>query len=208
MKRREFLIGSMVGAAALATGIRPTFAQEAEATPKPFTYEFEGFEVGALRNFTATGLRLDGGMKYGFSVELFDNKDHAKDAFEKFDDYLDGYFENMKSQAQVTIGELKEVSAPKLGNNRSAKTTTVSVEGTDLEFVMMFVHKDEMLHKWFGVGLANPAEELFNLADEFMKFDDVDRDKDEEIFSLIPSLDDMPVGFTLDEEKLKRGDEK
>jgi len=201
VNRRNFLGALAGGAVSVATKLTPTMAQEPEATPNVFVHDFKGANDGASRNWLAVGLRFTGGMKYATTVNIFDSEKNAKKGFGEFEIYLDEYLAAVKSDAPTaTWTEPKEISTPDLGENRKAYANILTIDEIAIEMVFYFVQKDKQLYKWFGGGFTNPAEELFDLAKRTMKFEKIDPSSDEELLSLLPTLQDMPEGFTLDNE--------
>lgn len=210
MNRRQLMIGTGAAVGALRFAINPTSAQEAEATPTTFNYEFEGKSVGVTRQWQSARFRFDGAMRYSTTVDVFEDAADAKAAFEHYDTYITKFIEFALSQGNpVTVGVRRELSAPDLGDDRIAEMMTFDVDGTSLELVMLFAYKDAILHKWTAIGFVNPTDELFDLAVQYMKFEDADFDSDyEDLFALLPTLDDMPEGFALLEEDSYREEEE
>lgn len=209
--RREFL-GGAIAAFALKSNIFQASAQEpqstAEATPGPFDYDFKDRIVTAARNFDSPGIRMLGAMKYGCAVDIYEGEKEAETAFKLAEDFLGKFLEETKkaSDKPMTVGERKEMSAPKLGDTSRAETVTLTLDVFTLELILLFVQKGEILHRWVALGIANPAEEMFTLAKEHMGFEIDNVSNDDQVLALIPELKDMPEGFVLaeDGERVKR----
>ncbi len=64
--------------------------------------------------------------------------------------------------------------------------------------------KATTVHLWFAFGLSDPLIELLDLAEKTMRFDQVDPTNDEVLLALLPKLEEMPPGFTVDDEGVVR----
>lgn len=197
--RRALLLG--VGAAVGTTRAGLVRAQEAdgtpqaEATPRVYRFEFEGRHVTAARNYDAADSRTIGGFKYGMAVDVFAEEEDAARAYEQREDLLEGYLDTLRSNG-AEVGELKEISAPDIGDEHSAILVPFTNEDFDFEFVFLFARESKVFQRWFGVGFTAPADEMFTLAKEHMKFEDIDlEEEDEKFIELLPDLSDMPEGF-------------
>ncbi len=205
MNRRTLITGA---AAALVVPVLPRSlsAQQAtpQATPSAVADVFlapEGQLAQAGREFEASGLRL-GAQSIVTMLTIYDNDDHAKAAFKK-----PMFFEELKktlARQNGTIGEPKEASAPKLGDERVAEAATGNWTGRAVYVAVFRARKVSAVHLWFAFGLSDPLVELLELAEKTMRFDVVDPKNDEALLALLPKLDEMPPGFTVDDEGVVR----
>jgi hypothetical protein len=215
MNRREmFLFGAAAAVSAMSVGTRTdATAQTPEATPdNVFRFPLDDRVVSAARNFVSDPVRMFAPLRYAFGVDLFDDERAAEVAFERFDEFTGAYLAATSDSVDgdMTVGERRKLSAPKLGDRRTADAIDATISGTDVTFAILFAQKGTMLHRWMGLGLSNPARELFRLAEEHMKFEEVDPNNDEELFSLLPDLNDLPAGYVVSDsggERIERYDD-
>ena len=209
MNKRELLAATAAGTVLLAMHrMTPTLAQEADTTPEAHELQYDGQIVKASRSFTADGFRMTGAITINTIAAVFDIKRNAENAFETAAQIPDKLLESAQAEGtNMTILNREDVSPPKLGKKRHAESIDYDIEGLQVKGIFLRVQKDELLHVWTAVGFASPAEELFDLSAEHMKFEDVDVEDDDELLELLPELDDLPSGFAMTDEKITRENE-
>jgi hypothetical protein len=197
----------MIGQALPARG-----QSEDNQEPKPFLLEYPGQTLAASRDFEATGLR-PGALTFDFTVLDFDHEKEAKAAYLEVEK---NFLQDFGGFREVEFYDTSEASAPKVGDDRSGLVTKAMLEGTEALFALLFVHAGARVHVWGAIGLGDPYVELAAVAEAVFAQDPATPIPAEgtpqasaNLLALLPDLDDLPPGFTMAEEKVRRpGDEE
>jgi hypothetical protein len=216
MNRRDLLKATALAAIVFSTKTVPTFAQEATATPDdPFGYAFDKCIVAAGRTFEVTSTQFE------TVVNLFESKEAAEAAFEQRDKYIESYLSTgawregtLKDplSGYVYIGETVEpnkerqpMSAPKIGDKHDAVTASITLHDSDFVFTFFTTQKDATLYLFVHICYdALLVEDMFELAESTMSFKSVDATSDEQVLSLLPTVDDMPLTTVMTDEWITR----
>lgn len=162
-----------------------------DSVTRSFWIADPGFDVlfGGLLGVAAAGVEFDSDDDASAAIEA------AMDAYE---DYVTG---NIASdpESQVTDFETVPVSIGRLGDERSARATTLFME--DEEFfesmvvVVAVIRKDRWLQMLVGLGVTGVTKPLVDIAEELD-----DRWPSGDLWDIVPTLDDMPPGMAIEDE--------
>ena len=203
MNRRLFLRSLVPAALVIPAVVSPLnpLAAAAKSSTDSFEYNFKAGVLSAVQQWQARYTRGEGGELLSTTFDVFESERNAKSAFKQFAKYLDDYFEwSMDSDAGIEEQKREKVAPPRLGARRAAQLSTIWIGSVQIEAMMtvMFVQKGAILHKWQSIGLVNPSEELFDIADKTMGFAELDDDSDDdEVLALLPTAKDMPRALSL-----------
>lgn len=200
MRRRTLL---KAGGGAVAVGLAaqglPAVAQTPEADP-----HFAGELLKATRAFAGPGFRF-GALVFTFVDALFDTEDHATQG-------LDLTRSLVEQGANAGVTEVKRMGVPEVGDERLGLLGTVRSEaGTKLRAAFVLVRADTVTHLWTAVGFADVVEELTTVtetvwAERGQEGGDADTDE-ERLLRALPTVEDLPTGFTLGRETVEPGDD-
>ena len=210
MMRRRQLIRVFVGALAVGVFRRvlPVRAQSADDTEQPpFILEYDGQTLAASRDFEATGLR-PGALTFDFTVLDFEREKDAKAAFVEIDENFLG---DLGAFRDMEFYDTTEASAPKVGDERAGQVTKAMLEDTEVLFGLLVVRDGQRVHVWGAIGLGDPYVELAAVAEAVFARDletpvpaEGTPQATANLLALLPELDDLPAGFTMAEEKVRR----
>ena len=205
MQRRTLITGTAAVSAAALLRL-PTTAQDAspEATPEGTDFELttEGLVATVEREYETDSLRVDGAIVFDLVTYVYESDENAADAFKE----SDGYYDFFVAQAALEGGSLterEELSSPDLGADRIAETFDIESDGVTINTTTFRAYDGRTLHMWLAAGLADPSVELLELVEQLMTFEP-EGESDEDIYALLPELQDMPPGFTLSKEEIRR----
>ena len=133
---------------------------------------------------------------------MYESDENAADACKE----SDGYYDFFVAQAALEGGSLterEELSSPDLGADRIAETFDIESDGVTINTTTVRAYDGRTLHMWLAAGLPDPSVELLELVEQLMTFEP-EGESDEDIYALLPELQDMPPGFTLSKEEIRR----
>lgn len=203
MNRRTAALTALAAFAVLTGGTvaQATPVGTPEATPTQSTPEatdIKGLLVNADRTYEAGGFGI-GALRYDLTVLVFGTEASAEAGYDRTAEVLD-----MLATEGYTVTDRAEVSAPKVGERRYAEKMQLAKDGETFAFAIARAVEGRVVHVWIATGLGDPTLDLVTLAEKHMRFGNVDTARDADVLALLPALDEMPAGFTLDDEGIDR----
>jgi len=168
-------------------------AQEDESRAGDF--HLEGVTAAALRNFDAGESVLTGLLSVGTAVFVFDSEEAATSA-------LDQVLQQSFDVKQMDRSTANEVSAPKVGDDRIALTYTFTNSGFSFPIAVMVIRDGVNVYYFQALCRdANPMEALAEIVEAVFSPDREPGDG-EGAFALLPTLDEVPYGLSIELEKV------
>jgi hypothetical protein len=180
--------------------VGPASAQVSPFDPNQLNYE--GTELVAVRAYYHTDMIRQGMIMLNTTALDFDTIAHAETAFDDLTTNFVNYWNIETSGDSVPV--VNDISAPKVGDERSAQSMTVVDGGTQLQATVFYVRHGEVVSFWVGLGLFDPTSELMSTIESF--FDNEPSpatalagtpEAHAALLGWLPDLDDVPPGFTL-----------